>query len=87
MSQLGIITNHSVSASGGQDNIRSFTSFSLNKEEGILIGNSFERVTFRNNISLKVSNKIDYSHNISVQLANSTPKIMGFLLVLISKHQ
>ena len=77
VSQLGIITNHSVSASGGQDNIRSFTSFSLNKEEGILIGNSFERVTFRNNISLKLSNKIDYSHNISVQLANSTPKNYG----------
>ena len=77
VSQLGLITNYNISASGGQSDIKSFTSFSLNKEEGILIGNSFERATFRNNINFKVSNKIDYSHNISVQLANSTPKSYG----------
>ena len=77
VSQLGLMTNYNISASGGQSDIKSFTSFSLNKEEGVLIGNSFERATFRNNINFKVSNKIDYSHNISVQLANSTPKSFG----------
>ena len=77
ISQLGLVTNYNISASGGQSDIKSYTSFSLNKEEGILIGNSFERATFRNNINFKVSNKIDYSHNISVQLANSTPKSFG----------
>ncbi len=77
VSQLGIITNYNISASGGQNDIKSFTSFSLNNEEGILIGNDFERATFRSNINFKVSNKIDYSHNISVQLANSKPKSFG----------
>ena len=77
ISQLGLMTNFNISASGGQGDTKSFTSFSLNKEEGVLIGNSFERATFRNNINFKVSNKIDYSHNISVQLANSTPKSFG----------
>ena len=77
VSQIGVMTNHNVSASVGHNNMRSFTSFSLNKEEGILIGNLFERATFRNNIGFKVSEKIDYSHNISIQLANSTPKNFG----------
>ena len=77
VSQIGVMTNHNVSASLGNNNMRSFTSFSLNKEEGILIGNLFERATFRNNIGFKVSEKIDYSHNISIQLANSTPKNFG----------
>ena len=77
ISQIGVMTNHNVSASGGNSNMNSFTSFSINKEEGILIGNLFERATFRNNISFKLSNKIDYSHNISIQLANSTPKNFG----------
>ena len=77
VSQLGIITNYNISASGGQNDIKSFTSFSLNQEEGILIGNDFERATFRSNINFKLSNKIDYSHNISIQLANTTPKSFG----------
>ena len=77
VSQLGIITNYNISASGGQNDIKSFTSFSLNQEEGVLIGNDFERATFRSNINFKLSNKLDYSHNISIQLANTTPKSLG----------
>ena len=77
VSQLGLITNHNLSASGGNNDIKSFSSFNLNKEEGILTGNNFERVTFRNNINYKLSKKVDYSHNLSVQLANSNPKNFG----------
>ena len=77
VTQLGLMTNHNLSASGGNNDIQSFFSFNLNKEEGILTGNNFERVTFRNNINYKLSKKVDYSHNISVQLANSNPKNFG----------
>ena len=77
VTQPGKIINHNISASGGNDDIQSFFSFGLNQEKGILIGNNFERATFRNNINYKISEKLDYSHNLSVQLANSTPKNFG----------
>ena len=77
VTQLGIINNHNISASVGNNDIQSFFSFNLNKEEGILTGNNFERVTIRNNTNYELSTRIDYSHNISVQLANSVPKSFG----------
>ena len=77
ISQLAFQSNHNISASGGNENLKTFFSVGLNQEEGILKGSELERATLRSNLDYKISEKIKYSHNISFQLANSQPKSFG----------
>ena len=77
ISQLAFQSNHNISASGGNENLKTFFSVGLNQEEGILKGSELERATLRSNLNYKISEKIKYSHNISFQLANSQPKSFG----------
>ena len=77
VTELGFISNHNISISGGNEKVKAFFSASLNKENGILKGNNFERATLRSNIDYKISEKFEYSHNLSFQLANSEPKNFG----------
>ncbi|WP_378177293.1 SusC/RagA family TonB-linked outer membrane protein [Aquimarina sp. SS2-1] len=74
ITRQGIITNNNLSLSGGSDNIRSFFSMGFNKEEGILLGNDFDRLTLRSNTDYRISDSFTFSNNVSVQLANATPK-------------
>ena len=77
ISQLGYQSNHNISASGGNENLKTFFSVGLNQEEGILKGSELKRATLRSNLNYKISEKIKFSHNISFQLANSQPKSFG----------
>lgn len=74
ITRTGRVSNYNLSISGGSEKIRSFFSTSFNKEEGILIGNNFNRLTLRSNVDYKISEKLSFSHNVSAQLANITPK-------------
>ncbi|MFO7674474.1 MAG: SusC/RagA family TonB-linked outer membrane protein [Lutibacter sp.] len=49
-------------------------SVGFNQEEGILKDNDFDRLTLRSNVDYKISEKFNFGHNVSVQLANVTPK-------------
>jgi len=77
VSQLGIINNQNVSVSGGTEDIQAFFSAGLNQEQGMLKDNDFERFTIRSNVSYELSEKMDFSHNVSVQLASVTPRNYG----------
>ncbi|NEW80367.1 MAG: TonB-dependent receptor, partial [Gelidibacter sp.] len=74
ITRIGRVTNHNLSLSGGSDNITAFFSVGFNKEEGILKDNDFDRLTLRSNVDYKISDKLNFGHNASVQLANVTPK-------------
>ena len=74
ITRIGTVTNHNLSLSGGSDNISAFFSVGYNKEEGILKDNDFDRLTLRSNVDYKISEKLNFGHNVSVQLANVTPK-------------
>ena len=74
ITRLGQVNNYNISLSGGSDNIQAFFSASLNNEEGILNDNNFDRFTVRSNVDYKINEKLNFSHNVSVQLASLTPK-------------
>jgi TonB-dependent starch-binding outer membrane protein SusC len=74
ITRIGRVTNHNLSLSGGSDNITAFFSVGFNQEEGILKDNDFDRLTLRSNVDYKISEKLNFGHNVSVQLANVTPK-------------
>lgn len=74
ITRIGRVSNNNLSISGGSDNITAFFSVGFNKEEGILKDNDFDRLTLRSNVDYKISDKLNFGHNVSVQLANVTPK-------------
>ncbi|QTE22410.1 SusC/RagA family TonB-linked outer membrane protein [Polaribacter cellanae] len=74
ITRVGRVSNYNISASGGSEKIRGFFSAGFNKEEGILIGNDFNRLTLRSNIDYELNSKLNFSNSINVQLANSVPK-------------
>ncbi|MFO7674631.1 MAG: SusC/RagA family TonB-linked outer membrane protein, partial [Lutibacter sp.] len=74
ITRIGRVSNHNLSLSGGSDNITAFFSVGFNQEEGILKDNDFDRLTLRSNVDYKISDKLNFGHNVSVQLANVTPK-------------
>ena len=74
ITRIGQVSNYNLSLSGGSDDIQAFFSIGLNKEEGILKDNDFDRLTLRSNVDYKISEKFKFSHNVSAQLAYVTPK-------------
>ncbi|MDD7914126.1 SusC/RagA family TonB-linked outer membrane protein [Polaribacter ponticola] len=77
ITRVGRVSNYNISASGGSEKIRGFFSAGFNKEEGILKGNDFSRLTLRSNIDYDLNSKLKFSNSINVQLANSVPKSFG----------
>lgn len=74
ITQIGKVINYNLSLSGGSEDVQAFFSVGLNKEEGILKGNDFNRFTVRSNVGYKINDAFQFSHNVSVQLASVTPK-------------
>ncbi len=74
ITRIGKVSNYNLSLSGGSENITAFFSVGFNQEEGILKDNDFDRLTLRSNVDYKISDKFNFSQNVSVQLANVTPK-------------
>ncbi|WP_083750186.1 SusC/RagA family TonB-linked outer membrane protein [Rhodohalobacter halophilus] len=60
------INNYELTASGGTDNARYFTSFSYFDQEGVQLGTGFERVSGRINLDAKVTDWLDFGTNITV---------------------
>ncbi|WP_047551729.1 SusC/RagA family TonB-linked outer membrane protein [Psychroserpens sp. Hel_I_66] len=74
ITQPGLISNFNISASGGSENIKAFFSAGFNEEEGVLLNDEFNRLTLRSNVDYTISDKINFSHNVGVQLASGTPQ-------------
>jgi len=59
-------TQASLSASGGNERTRFFASGAWSNQEGILIGNAFERMSVRLNLDQKATDKINFGINMSL---------------------
>lgn len=77
ITRLGKVADYNLSLSGGSEEIKAFFSVGFNEEEGILQGNNFNRLTIRSNVDYKISEKLDFSHKVGVQLANGDPQGFG----------
>ncbi len=60
------ISNYELTASGGTDNTRYFTSLSYFDQEGVQLGTGFERVSGRVNLDANVTNWLDIGTNVTV---------------------
>jgi len=64
--QRGKIFSTDMSAQGGNDKLKYFTSLSYNNSQGILVSNGIEKISARLNIDNKVSNLIDLGFSLSL---------------------
>lgn len=56
----GIITNHSLSASGGTKNTKFRTSLSYLNDQGVLLTDNYEKLNFRLNLDTKISERVSF---------------------------
>jgi TonB-linked SusC/RagA family outer membrane protein len=64
--QKGKIFSADMSAQGGNDKLKYFTSLSYNNSQGILVSNGIEKISARLNIDNKVNNFIDLGFSLSL---------------------
>ena len=74
ITQTGLVSNFNMSLSGGSEKIKAFFSSAFNEERGVLLNDEFNRLTLRSNVDYEISNKLNFSHNVGVQLATGTPQ-------------
>ena len=60
------VSNYELTASGGSENTRYFTSLSYFDQEGVQLGTGFERISGRVNLDTKVTDWLDFGTNITV---------------------
>lgn len=74
ITRTGVITNHNFSISGGNESVTSFFSADFLDEQGILIGNDFNRLTLRSNNDLNLNDRIKFTQQASVTLTDADPQ-------------
>ncbi|PSG90029.1 SusC/RagA family TonB-linked outer membrane protein [Aurantibacter aestuarii] len=77
ITQTGLVSNYNMSVSGGSERIKAFFSAGFNRERGVLLNDEFNRLTLRSNVDYEISKKLNFSHNVGVQLASGTPQNYG----------
>lgn len=60
------VSNYELTASGGSENTRYFTSFGYYDQEGVQLGTGFERLSGRINLDATVTDWLDFGANITV---------------------
>jgi len=60
------VSNYELTASGGTDQTRYFTSLSYFDQEGVQLGTGFERISARVNLDTEVTNWLDFGANITL---------------------
>jgi TonB-linked SusC/RagA family outer membrane protein len=68
--QKGKIFAADMSAQGGNDKLKYFTSLSYNNSEGILVSNGIEKISARLNVDNKVNKYIDIGFSLSLNRTN-----------------
>ncbi len=56
---------HNVSVSGGTENVKYYVSGNYLDQDGIVLGNDIKRYSFRSNIDLKITPKLNFGLNLS----------------------
>lgn len=64
--RTSVISNYELTASGGTENTRYFSSLSYFDQEGVQIGTGFERLSGRLNLDTKITEWLDFGTNITV---------------------
>ncbi|MCK6610328.1 MAG: TonB-dependent receptor [Bacteroidia bacterium] len=65
ITRIGTIQSHSLSMNGGGEKNTYFVSLGYFKEEGILKGNDYQRISIRANNDVTISNKLKVGHTLS----------------------
>ncbi len=73
-----LIQNHQLSVKGGNENISYFVSGNYFNQEGIVLGSDFERFSFRTNLDVKLSKKLNFGINLAPSLLQSNEVASGF---------
>ncbi len=61
------VQNHDLSISGGSATTKYYTSFGYYDQDGIITNSNFRRFSFRGNLDQKISDKINFNVNLSLQ--------------------
>lgn len=61
----GFTHQHNISATGGNDRIKHYTSVGLMNQDGIVPNTSYDRINIRSNIDAKIAKNINFSMNVS----------------------
>ncbi len=74
ITRTGIQQNHSISVSGGGDLATSLLSVNYMKEQGILSGNDYERLSIRNNNTFNINKSLKIGNNVGLSKYHSNNK-------------
>jgi TonB-dependent starch-binding outer membrane protein SusC len=72
-----IVTNHNVSARGGNDKINFYSSFDYFKDDGLIVNTGFRRMNFRNNLTYQVNKWLKLGNNFTVISSKAEPTSVG----------
>ncbi len=75
--RTGILQNYDIGMRGGSEKYSFSSSLGYNKKEGILINTFADRISFRYNSTLKLSDKIKVGENFSYTLTNGQSAFTG----------
>jgi TonB-linked SusC/RagA family outer membrane protein len=70
-----LIMNHELSVSGGNENSTYYVSMGYQKQDGILLNSSYERINFKSSVTTKLANWVSIGTN--VNLAYTTQDLVG----------
>jgi len=69
----GIEQSYNLSVSGGNENATFYVSGAYDKEEGVMVNNSFERFTLRANSDYKIGNRLKIGESLLVSQTRENP--------------
>ncbi len=70
MFRTGRVTDASITATGGNDNVRYMINGGIYDETGIMIGSSFRRISFNNNLDINLSPTVQLYSRLSLAYTN-----------------
>src|SRR5690606_8594029 len=71
------VTNHNLSARGGNDRLNFFTSFDYFKDDGMVVNTGYKRFNFRNNLTYQVNEWLKLGNNLAFRTTTSEPASIG----------
>lgn len=63
--QTGIVQNYNISARGGSENVRFYSSIGFSQQEGVVMGNTLQKTSVRLNLDHDIGDKATISYSLS----------------------
>ena len=77
ITRTGSISSNNLSLTAGSEKVRTYFSAGYFEEEGILLGNDFNRLTLRSNTEFDIVERIKFRQQVSAALTDEIPKPFG----------